>query len=86
MIGVQSFGNPSFLGEIWFSESDKLTGPWLAAKKLQLQPDHVPARSFRPSIGTNAMTFGAGQQGYSWQKGATNEPNSIHQWNRNSSR
>jgi len=34
MIGVQSFGTPSFLGEIWFSESDKLTGPWLAAKKI----------------------------------------------------
>ena len=34
MIGVQSFGNPSFLGEIWFSESDTLSGPWLAAKKI----------------------------------------------------
>jgi len=34
MIGVQSFGDPSFLGEIWFSESDKLIGPWLEAKKI----------------------------------------------------
>jgi hypothetical protein len=24
----------SFLGEIWFSESDTLSGPWLAAKKI----------------------------------------------------
>jgi hypothetical protein len=34
LIAVQAFGGPSFLGEVWFSESDAPTGPWRWAKKI----------------------------------------------------
>ncbi|MFM7317019.1 MAG: hypothetical protein ACKO5E_08720 [bacterium] len=34
MIFGQIFGKPSLLGEIWFSESDTLTGPWHKSVKL----------------------------------------------------
>ena len=34
MIAVQSFGGPSFLGEVWYAEADRLEGPWLHAKKI----------------------------------------------------
>ena len=33
LIGVQE-GGTSFLGEIWYSESDVLTGPWRSAQKV----------------------------------------------------
>lgn len=33
MIAVESFGT-SLLGEVWFSESDSLTGPWPVARKI----------------------------------------------------
>jgi hypothetical protein len=34
MITTQSFGSPSFLGEVWFSEADTPTGPWTYARKV----------------------------------------------------
>ena len=34
MITGQSFGSPSFLGEIWFAEADTPSGPWVYAKKV----------------------------------------------------
>lgn len=34
MIAVESFGEPSFLGEIWYLEADEPTGPWRAAKRI----------------------------------------------------
>jgi len=34
MIAVQIFGGPSLLGEVWFSEADDPTGPWLWARKI----------------------------------------------------
>jgi hypothetical protein len=34
MIAQQTGGSPSFLGEIWFAESDSLTGPWPLARKI----------------------------------------------------
>jgi hypothetical protein len=33
LIGVQKMGD-SFLGEVWYAESDHLTGPWRKAKKI----------------------------------------------------
>ena len=33
LIGVQESGT-SFLGEVWYSESDSFTGPWRWAKKI----------------------------------------------------
>jgi hypothetical protein len=34
MIAVQSFGEPSILGEVWFTEADSVTGPWRWGKKI----------------------------------------------------
>ncbi len=34
MISGQKFGSPSFLGELWFSEADTPTGPWIYARKI----------------------------------------------------
>ncbi len=34
MITTQTFGSPSFLGEVWFAEADTPVGPWLYAKKI----------------------------------------------------
>jgi len=34
MITTQTFGAPSFLGEVWFTEADTPVGPWLYAKKI----------------------------------------------------
>jgi len=34
MIAVQSFGEPSFLGEVWFAEADSATGPWVWGKRI----------------------------------------------------
>ena len=40
MIGVQSFGNPSILGEFWFSESDKSTDSAVFIRESFSDPDH----------------------------------------------
>jgi len=34
MIFVQTGGRSSFLGEVWYSESEQLEGPWREAKKV----------------------------------------------------
>jgi hypothetical protein len=34
LIGVEQGGKSSFLGEVWYSESDNVTGPWRWAKKI----------------------------------------------------
>jgi hypothetical protein len=34
MIAGQSFGSPSFLGELWYSEADTPVGPWVYARKI----------------------------------------------------
>lgn len=34
MISGQAFGNPSYLGELWFSEADTPIGPWVYARKI----------------------------------------------------
>jgi len=34
LIAVEKGGGPSFLGEIWYSESDAPTGPWRWAKRI----------------------------------------------------
>jgi hypothetical protein len=34
MITVQSFGKPSFLGEVWYAEADTPVGPWVHARKV----------------------------------------------------
>jgi len=34
MITVQSFGKPSFLGEVWYTEADSPVGPWVSAHKV----------------------------------------------------
>jgi hypothetical protein len=34
LIGEQSFGESSFLGEIWYAEAPSPTGPWEKAKKI----------------------------------------------------
>ena len=34
MITVQQFGEPSFLGEVWYAEADKPVGPWAYARKI----------------------------------------------------
>ena len=34
VIATQAFGGPSFLGEVYYLESDDLTGPWETAKKI----------------------------------------------------
>lgn len=34
LIAVQHFGKPSFLGEVWYSESTAPTGPWTRAVKI----------------------------------------------------
>ena len=39
MITGQSFGTPSFLGELWFAEADTPVGPWVYAKKI-ITHDH----------------------------------------------
>ncbi len=39
MITAQSFGGPSFLGELWFAEADTPTGPWVYARKI-ITHDH----------------------------------------------
>lgn len=34
LIAVQSFGEPSFLGEVWFSEAESPLGPWHWARRI----------------------------------------------------
>jgi hypothetical protein len=34
MIAVESFGGPSFLGEVWYAEGDTPLGPWVYARKV----------------------------------------------------
>ncbi len=34
MIAVETFGSPSFLGEVWFAEADTPLGPWVYARKI----------------------------------------------------
>ncbi len=34
MISGQAFGNPSYLGELWFAEADTPVGPWVYARKI----------------------------------------------------
>lgn len=34
MIAVEAFGEPSFLGEIWYLEAESPTGPWRDAKRI----------------------------------------------------
>jgi len=34
MIAVQHYGKPSFLGEVWFTESDHPNGPFLRARRI----------------------------------------------------
>ena len=34
LIAVQQFGKPSFLGEVWYAESESPTGPWKRAVKI----------------------------------------------------
>ena len=34
LIAVQQGGDPSFLGEVYYSEAKELTGPWIRAKKV----------------------------------------------------
>ena len=41
MIAVQVGGSPSFLGEVWFTEADSPTGPWLWAKKIVTHDDYT---------------------------------------------
>jgi hypothetical protein len=33
-IFVESFGKPSFLGEVWYAEAEAPEGPWLKARKI----------------------------------------------------
>jgi hypothetical protein len=40
MIAVESFGKPSFLGEIWYAEATALTGPWHRCKKIVTHNDY----------------------------------------------
>ncbi len=34
MIFVQAGGSSSYLGEVWYAESEKIEGPWQNAKKI----------------------------------------------------
>jgi hypothetical protein len=34
LIAVESFGGPSFLGEVWYAEADTPLGPWVYARKV----------------------------------------------------
>ena len=34
LIGVQTFGGPSFLGEVWAATASSPTGPWGKARKI----------------------------------------------------
>ena len=34
MLTVQQFGEPSFLGELWYAEADTPVGPWAYARKI----------------------------------------------------
>ncbi len=34
LIAVQKYGESSYLGEVWYSEADNVTGPWRWAKKI----------------------------------------------------
>ncbi|UCE47161.1 MAG: hypothetical protein JSW47_16345, partial [Phycisphaerales bacterium] len=34
MITVQQYGEPSFLGEVWYAEADTPVGPWAYARKI----------------------------------------------------
>jgi hypothetical protein len=34
MIAVQQYGQPSFLGEVWYAEADTPVGPWAYARKI----------------------------------------------------
>jgi hypothetical protein len=66
---VQSFGKPSWMGEVWYAEADTPFGPWGPAVKVlshrnyayynpQLHPDFTPAGS--PILlfeGTHSQTF-----------------------------
>jgi hypothetical protein len=53
---VQTFGKPSWLGEVWYAEADSPTGPWGPAVKVlshknyafynpRLHPEFTPADS-----------------------------------------
>jgi hypothetical protein len=34
LVGEEVYGSTSFIGEIWYAEADKITGPWRQAKKI----------------------------------------------------
>lgn len=34
MITTQEYGEPSYLGEVWYAEADTPTGPWVYARKI----------------------------------------------------
>lgn len=34
MVFLEVFGSPSYLGEVWFAEADRLVGPWVYATKI----------------------------------------------------
>ena len=34
MVCLETFGKPSFLGEVWYAEGDSPTGPWAFARKI----------------------------------------------------
>lgn len=40
MIAVQSFGKPSFLGEVWYAEADSPLGPWAFARRVVTHDDY----------------------------------------------
>jgi hypothetical protein len=34
LIGVQTFGKPSFFGEVWYGEADRPEGPWTKLRRI----------------------------------------------------
>jgi hypothetical protein len=34
LIAVQTYGKPSFLGEVWYAESERIEGPWTTAVRI----------------------------------------------------
>lgn len=74
MIGLQVGGEHSFLGDVWFAESDQLTGPWLNARRVAVHHnysfynpahhDFLDQREGRDIFfqGTYVTTFSAAKQ------------------------
>lgn len=40
MIAGESFGEPSFLGEVWYAEAAAIEGPWTRARKIVTHDDY----------------------------------------------